>query len=441
MDSKLLAPDFREQPWWWDDDEPPARGESLPGRAEVAVVGGGHAGLSAALTLARLGHRPVLIEAGRIGRGAAARGGGVVRGGLRVSSGDLETRFGAARAREIALAAAAALPFLEALIEREGLDCAYRRDGRLVLAWTRSHLDALRRRAPHLSEITGLPARVLERGQQREAIGSDHYRGGLLDDAAGGLHPAQFSRGLAEAAARAGAVLVDDLKVERIGVGEGGGHVLETARGRLRADSVLVTVDGHVAGASGGSVTPWLAFPAPSRPSFAMATEYLGPAALQRMLPGGRMAADTQSALNRFRATPDGGQLLWSGRAAPGTTPLQAATALHRALREVFPALREVRLSRAWKGDDAATEALPHIGRREGVHYAAGCRDAGVAVAAWLGHQAALRIAGAAEPRFALADLPGDGAATEAPHSGPASGGWRRLRDRLFGRSDGAGRT
>ena len=111
MDSTPYAPGFKTSPWWWEAAEPARRDATLPDQAEVAIVGGGYAGLSAALTLARLGRKPVVLDAERIGWGASSRNGGMVSGGLKVAKG--------ANAGEVVAAAAASLPFIEDLIARE----------------------------------------------------------------------------------------------------------------------------------------------------------------------------------------------------------------------------------------------------------------------------------------------------------------------------------
>lgn len=436
--SSIFAPGFVVRPWWWEAAEPPARGtgQGLPDQAQVAIVGGGYAGLSAALTLGRLGHRATVLDAERIGWGASSRNGGMVSGGLKVASGALERAYGPAKAREIALAAAASFPFIEETIAREGIDCDYVRCGRFTPAWTPKHYDAQAARVDWIAEVTGLPARMIPRGRQREALGSDHYHGGMQADATGSLHPAKYARGLAAAAERAGATLVDGVRVQGIRP-HGSGFRIATDRGEVRADAVLVATNGYSRGADGSSAMPWLARRLVPLASYIIATEPLDEATIDRLFPGRRMVSDTKRVLNYFRPSPDGRRVLWGGRASfRSVTAEQAAPTLHAMMTDVFPELKDTRITHAWTGNVAFTfDELPHIGVEHGIHYAAGCQGSGVAMATWLGHRVALKMAGAEnDAPFALDGLPFP---TRPLYRGdpswilPLVGGWYRLRDRI----------
>lgn len=434
MSHPLFAPDFKESPYWWDAAEPPRRAHDLPGEAPVLVVGGGYAGLSAALTLRRLGQPVVVVDAERIGWGASSRNGGMVSGGLKVAGQGLEQAFGKDRARAIAQAAAASFPFLEETLTREGIACDYTRCGRFAAAWSRGHYEAMARKVGFLQEVTGLPASMLPKARQREALGSDHYHGGMLAAATGSLHPGKYARGLAAAAERAGALLVDGVRVQ--GIREAGsGFRVATDRGEVRAAAVLVTTNGYSLHPR-GTALPWLARRLVPLNSYIIATEELGEAVIDRLFPGRRMVSDSKRVLNYFRPSPDGKRVLWGGRASfRAATAAATAPALHGYMTACFPELAKVRITHAWTGHVAFTlDHLPHIGVERGIHYAAGCQGSGVAMASWLGHNAALKLAGAANQRFALDGLPFP---TRPFYSGdpgwflPAIGGWYRLRDRL----------
>jgi len=432
----ILAADFRAAPYWWDAAEPAERDTAPPAEAEIAIVGGGYAGLSAALTLRRLGHRPVVLDAERIGWGASSRNGGMVSGGLKVAGANLERSFGRERARELVAAAAASFPFIEELIAREGIDCDYVRCGRFIPAWTPAHYRMLEARAPAIAEATGLPASMLPRARQREELGSDHYHGGLTAEATGSLHPGKYARGLADAAARAGATLVGGARVREIRRAGTGARIV-TDKGETRAAAVLVATNGYTRAPGRTAAMPWLARRLVPVASYIIATEKLGAARVRELFPNHRMIADTKRVLNYFRPSPDGERVLWGGRAsfrAGGAPAEQAAPALYRAMTEVFPRLRGVRLTHAWTGYVAFTmDGLPHIGERDGIHFAAGCQGSGVAMASWLGHQAALRIARAGNAPFALdlARFPAIPLYDGRPWFLPLVGEYYRLRDRI----------
>lgn len=428
-----FATDFQERPYWWDAAEPTERDTTLPDHAGIAIIGGGYAGLSAALTLQRLGHSVVVIDAERIGWGASSRNGGMVSGGLKLAKAALGTTHGEARGRAMALAAAASLPFIEELIAREAIDCDYRRAGRFAPAWTPRHYQAMAARADLVADLTGLPTRMVPRAEQRAELGSDHYHGGMVAEASGALHPGKYARGLAAAAAKAGALLVDRTRVRAIAP-DGTGLRITTNRGDLRADATLVATNGYSLGPNGQSAMPWLARRMIPVASYIIATEPLGKERIKTLFPTMRMISDSKRVLNYFRPSPDGERVLWGGRASFSTISAKAAApVLHQMMTDVFPDLKNVQITHAWTGNVAFTfDFLPHIGIQNGIHYAAGCQGSGVAMATWLGHNAALKIAGAANAPFALDGLPFPTMPTYRgnPWFLPLVGGFYRVRDR-----------
>jgi glycine/D-amino acid oxidase-like deaminating enzyme len=398
----------RETCLWWEDaplsSETSAGAEPLPAAVDVAVVGGGYTGLSAARTLAAGGARVVVLEEGAIGSGASSRNGGQVLTGLKVGAGTLVGRFGEERAKAFFRSSLAAIDFLAALVSEEGIDCGFARCGHVEAAFKPSHFDALRREQELLDRVFGHAVRVVARRDQRSELGSDLYHGLLVDDASGALHPSRYVQGLAEAARRAGALLRPFAPVLSL-ARSARGFDLVTDGGSLSARDVLIATNGYT-----GGVAPALQRRVVPLGSYIVATPPLPEPIARTILPRGRVAFDTKAFLFYFRLTPER-RLVFGGRAqftpaTPGSTR-RAAAILRDGMVRVFPELRQVTLDFGWSGNVGITRGLlPRTGRIDGLHYALGYAGHGVAMATCLGHLVALRMLGASGVADPFWDLP-----------------------------------
>src|SRR5205823_2670483 len=145
---------------------------------------------------------------------------------------------------------------------------------------------------------------------QREEIDTDHYHGGMVAEASGALRPALYHCGLADAARRAGALVVEETPVDAITRGASG-FMLRTSRGVVEAREVIVATNGYT-----GAVTPWLRRRLIPLASYIIATEPPPPETARRLIPRGRMTVDTNRALTYYRPPPDGTRALYAGRAS-----------------------------------------------------------------------------------------------------------------------------
>jgi len=372
----------------------------LPATADVAVIGGGYTGLAAARALARARTRVVVLERGTLGAGASGRNGGFVLPGYKRDLGWIVRRFGLDRARALFDASLAAIAFVERLVEEEGIACHWRRAGAVTLAARPGHLAGLATEQRLLERDFGHQTTLLGPDELGSVIGSRRYHGGLLDPSAGGLHPVEYLLGLARAAVRVGAVLVERVAV-RACRAAAGGFRLETDRGVVQASDVLVATNGYT-----GRLAPWLARRVVPVGSFIIATEPLAPELAERLMPGGRMLSDTKHLLYYFRLSPDR-RMVFGGRAAFHPEALERSLGLLRAgMAEVFPELAGTHLEYGWGGTLGFTrDQLPHAGRHAGLAYALGYCGHGVACASWLGNQVGTAMAGKG-PWPALTELP-----------------------------------
>ena len=170
----------------------------------MAIVGGGYAGLSTALELAKQGIDAVVLEANELGFGASTRNGGAVSGGVNLGKSftgraiDIEGE----RAQNILSDAADAFALIDRLIGEEQIDCHWEKRGRFVGAWTTAHFRAQTRRLALLNAAAQSGAYMVPRERQREEIDSAYYHGGMVVERSGKLHPALYYKGLLDACRR-----------------------------------------------------------------------------------------------------------------------------------------------------------------------------------------------------------------------------------------------
>jgi glycine/D-amino acid oxidase-like deaminating enzyme len=378
---------------WTETAPPPARAlAELPSQSDVAIVGGGYTGLAAAHVLARQGARTTVLEQHALGWGASSRNGGFVLPGYQPDVEALSRRHGLDQARRLFAVSLEAVDYLERLVHEERIDCGFIRSGGLTLAAKPQHRRALERSQRFLREALGYQTELLARDELSQEIESNRYHGGLLDPAAGSLHPARYLHGLVAAAEGAGAILAEATPVLEIRR-EGLGFAIGTSRGTVRAREVVVATDGYT-----GSVVPWLSRRVVPIGSYLVATAPLEPELRRRLLPGGRVVSDTKHLLYYFRLSPDG-RLVFGGRASFAPTTIgRSAEILAWGLRQVFPQLANTPLEYAWGGQVGFTwNRLPAAGRVDGIYFALGYCGHGVALATYLGARVGQAIAGARE--------------------------------------------
>ena len=432
LNRDILHRDFKPEPYWWEAYRP-APGElvEIPRAADVAIVGGGYAGLSTALELAKHGIDAVVLEANEPGFGASTRNGGAVSGGVNIgkSFSGRTTQTDPQRVEQMLSDAADAFALIDRLIGEEKIACYWEKSGRFVGAWTRKHFEQQSRRVAVLNEAAESGAYMVARERQRDEIASNYYFGGMVVERSGKLHPALFYNELLEACRRRHIAVCAKAKVTGIS-GNGRGWRVETSRGALSASEVVIATNGYTA-----SLTPALRRRVVPIASHIIATEELPEDLARSLIPKGRTISDTRRVLCYYRMSPDGKRMIFGGRARfTQVDPTVSAPILYRYMTRRFPQLRGFRVTHAWTGNVAFTfDALPHMGQRDGFHYCLGCNGSGIAMMTYLGWQTARKIAGAANYgcSFDRAEFPDHPLYSGNPWFLPAVGGYYRLRDNL----------
>ncbi len=379
--------------FWIEDATRPEtlNSDELPTRTDVAIVGAGYTGLNAALTLRKAGVEATVLEAETVGWGASGRNGSFCSPSFKAEWETIEKRYGSQMALEFWKWAMGTVAYVGELVDREGIQCDFRRTGMLGLAVKPSHAVGFQRYNDYLRERFGysetqfLPKEALE-----SEIGSQIYHGGAIFEMCYQLQPAKFVYGLSQAAQRAGAKVVEKAVVTRI-ERQAGQFLIGTGRGQTRAENVLLATNGY---------TTWLKRKARNGVlpvgSYMIVTEPLTEEIQRTVSPNGRLFWDSKHYLNYFGLTPDGRAFI-GGRAnlSPNMDLRQSGEGLHRRLVEIFPQLAGMQITHSWSGKLGVTfDQMPHIGNTGGVYYAYGYSGQGVPMACFLGKEVAELIAG-----------------------------------------------
>ena len=410
---------------------PPLDGDT---RADVAIVGGGYTGLSAALHLAEAGIDVVLIEAEQVGWGASGRNGGQLHSGQRRDQDWLEERLGLQAGQRLWQLAEEAKALVHALIAKHGIDAEWR-PGLIETVHKARLVDDERTYAEKLATRYGYDqVSWLDRAALAEAIGTDIYHGGRRDMGAGHLQPLKFAQGLARAAAKAGARIYEGTRVLRV-VGNSvevaapsppassshslsrgaalsppgrGRESSDTADGSSRsftvtADTIILAGNGYLNGIDGYTEARVMPID-----NYILATEPIAAGMAGGIIPGGEAVSDTRFVVYYFRPTLDGRLVFGGGETYTRRAPADTVAFVRRHLRRVYPQLAGTKVDYAWGGTLAITlPRLPFIRKiRNGVYAAAGYSGQGVGLAPFAGKILAEAITGAPARLDAFAALP-----------------------------------
>src|SRR6202140_4514144 len=431
---------INEKTFWLETVEIPTPvARDFPQQADVAIIGAGSTGLSAARTLAKSGASVAVFDAQTIGWGASSRNGGMVLTGLKLPASTLIARYGKEATARMYAASLESIDFVEKLVREENIACDFARCGHLEVACKPKHFDDFRRSAEETARHFNHRQRLIPRDQLQSEIGSTIYHGGLVDESSAGVNPARLVAGLASAAERAGAAIFEHAHVEEIQREGARGWKIATQRGTLRAQNVFVAPSGYTS-----RVTPTLQKKIIPIGSYIIVTEVLPEKLAAELSPRNRMIYDSKNYLYYYRLTPDR-RMLFGGRAAffpeTGETVRRSARILRRGMIDVYPPLSDARIDYVWGGTlDFAFDMMPHAGQLDGLYFSLGYAGHGVAMSTYLGDKIAHSIlhgregnSGGNENPFAQIPFPRAplGLYNGRPWFLPVAGVWYKILDWL----------
>ena len=410
----------------------PPEQEPLVGtmHCDVAVVGGGIAGLSAAIELAQRGLTVHVLEGQRLGFGASGRNGGQVLHSLACDLGVVERQLGAESAREIFHTTVESIHLLHQRCAEFGIDADWHA-GYVNVAIKPGKARELLDDADALERSYGHVQRRISASEMPDWVNSQRYVAGVYDPLCGHINPLKYTLGLAQAARALGVVVHERCPVLQLQQGQ---HcVLRTATGRVQAQRVVLAGNVHLHGIDAplhDRVMPVA--------SYIIATRSLDRDLARSLVPSGAAVSDNNVVLDYFRTTPDL-RMLYGGRVGFGRTPpANYAEVMRSRMIRTFPALADTPIEFQWGGYvDITMNRAPDFGRlgvHRNVYYLQGFCGHGVALSGMAGRLVAQAIAGDAA-RFdvfsRLRHRPFPGGPWLRTPALVLGMGWYRLKDAL----------
>ncbi len=367
-------------------ETPPLDGER---RADVAIVGGGFTGLSAALHAAEAGASAMVLEAAEPGWGASGRNNGQVVPALKHDPREIEATFGSERAQRLIDAVGNGPGLVFGLIARFAMECEPQHAGVITTAHSARAFRKLLARNDAWAK-RGVELEPLDRPAVAAATGSNRYFGGSLDTRGGGLNPLAYARGLARAALSVGAAVHGCSAVTRLAPSASGWRV-ETAKGAVTAEAVILATNAHTGDLWPGlrqSIVPARTPQVVSRP--------LSENLRRTILPGRQLMSDTRKLLVGCRIHADGRLHLGGAWATSGADAPRLYEPLRRHAAWLFPRLGEIEWEFAWSGCVAVTpDFYPHLHElAPGLLAGLGYSGRGIAMATLVGRMLADRACG-----------------------------------------------
>ncbi|SFE86717.1 NAD(P)/FAD-dependent oxidoreductase [Alteribacillus iranensis] len=368
---------------------------------DVAIIGGGFTGLSAAYHLQKKGCKTVVLEQGKVGAGASGRNGGEVLTGYLGSMEYWAKKKGLEKAKEMWQLSINAIDLIENIINTHRIECDFKRNGHLAAAYKPSHLESMKREQEFMAKkLDYYDLEIIDEHNMNKEMNTRFYKGGCVDKQSAHYHPYNYTLGLAEAAEQQGATIYENSKAKSITKNAHNKKVVRTEKGKITADQLVIATNAY-----SGDINKKIKHSVVPVESIMIATESMPAEVVSDLIKNDRAVFDTKNLLFYFRRTADnrlafGG----SGRASSKRDENRLFDNLWEGMLRVFPQLKGTRIEYRWGGKVGFTKSmLPYVGQlKDGTHFAFGYGGHGAAMATMLGKTIAEDILKEGDPDHPL---------------------------------------
>lgn len=360
--------------------------------ADVCVVGGGFAGLSAAIELADKGYKVVVLEAQHIGFGASGRNGGQLIAGLACEQEVIENALGMEVAKHVWNMSLEALSLVRERVKRFEIQCDLT-DGFLGVSVNANKTRKLNRWLDTMLKRYAYEVKCISPDAIKAWIDSPSYHSGYYDPNGGHVHPLNYCLGLASGAASLGVQIFTNTAVTTMQQGET--NVLHTEKGTVKAKFVVLAGNMYLPEVS-PKLVPHLGKRIMPVGTYIIGTEPIAPELATRLIPSNAAVCDTNFILDYFRFSADK-RMIYGGRVSySAMTPFNLTGKMQARMAQTFPQLANTKVEYTWGGFvDITMNRAPDFGRvADNVYYLQGFSGHGVALTGLAGKLVAEAIAG-----------------------------------------------
>lgn len=371
--------------YWLDTLDRPitAPRTDLPDQTDLVIIGAGITGLTSAIFAAKAGVNITIIEKNHVGYGASTRNGGQTLAGLKLSPGALLKQYGQEKAVLFYQETLKAIDGLEQFLQEHKIECEFNRAGGLWAACTDGHYQGFASAQQLLESVYQHQTHLVPPEKLQEELGTDYYKGGLLDPLSGGLNPAKYLKGLMRVALENGIKIVEKTEVTKIKRYQSQ-FSIETSQGQILSEKIAVATNGYTPDFLKGIRRRVIPIG-----SYIIATEQLDESLANELVVNNRLVFDSKKYLHYFRVYDR--RLIFGGRASyVEIDPLLSAQRMIPQMYDIFPQLKSAQVEYSWVGNVGFTfDQMPHLGQMGDIYYSMGYCGHGVANAFHFGRNLA----------------------------------------------------